>query len=83
MLIHLLQGENGQSQSVELSESQRKRHLIAKRAALEFKDGMAVNLGIGIPTLASNFIPEGVSIDLQVRSHRLLGLWRSRKHFTE
>lgn len=32
------------------------------RAALEFQDGFVVNLGIGIPTLASNFIPEGREI---------------------
>ena len=38
---------------------------IAKRIAQELKDGMYVNLGIGIPTLVSNYIPEGVSIMLQ------------------
>src|SRR6201990_2056347 len=38
---------------------------IAKRIARELKDGMYVNLGIGIPTLVANFIPEGVSIMLQ------------------
>ena len=38
---------------------------IAKRIARELKDGMYVNLGIGIPTLVSNYIPEGVSIMLQ------------------
>jgi 3-oxoacid CoA-transferase subunit B len=38
---------------------------IAKRIAQELKDGMYVNLGIGIPTLVANFIPPGISIMLQ------------------
>lgn len=38
---------------------------IAKRIAQELKDGMYVNLGIGIPTLVANFIPKGISIVLQ------------------
>lgn len=38
---------------------------IAKRIAQELRDGMYVNLGIGIPTLVANFIPEGMSIMLQ------------------
>lgn len=38
---------------------------IAKRIAQELKDGMYVNLGIGIPTLVANFIPKGMSIMLQ------------------
>jgi 3-oxoacid CoA-transferase subunit B len=38
---------------------------IARRIAQELKDGMYVNLGIGIPTLVSNYIPEGISIMLQ------------------
>jgi 3-oxoacid CoA-transferase subunit B len=38
---------------------------IAKRIAQELRDGMYVNLGIGIPTLVANFIPEGISITLQ------------------
>ena len=38
---------------------------IAKRIAFELKDGMYVNLGIGIPTLVSNYIPAGISIMLQ------------------
>ena len=38
---------------------------IAKRIAQELKDGMYVNLGIGIPTLVSNFIPEGVTVIFQ------------------
>jgi 3-oxoacid CoA-transferase subunit B len=38
---------------------------IAKRIAKELKDGMYVNLGIGIPTLVANYIPKGISIMLQ------------------
>jgi 3-oxoacid CoA-transferase subunit B len=38
---------------------------IAKRIAKELKDGMYVNLGIGIPTLVANYIPKGFSIMLQ------------------
>lgn len=38
---------------------------IAKRIAQELADGMYVNLGIGIPTLVANYIPEGVQIMLQ------------------
>lgn len=38
---------------------------IAKRIAQELKDGMYVNLGIGIPTLVSNYIPAGIEVILQ------------------
>lgn len=38
---------------------------IAKRIAREVKDGMYVNLGIGIPTLVANYIPEGIQVELQ------------------
>ena len=38
---------------------------IAKRIAQDLRDGMSVNLGIGIPTLVANFIPTGISIVLQ------------------
>ncbi|HEV8272694.1 MAG TPA: 3-oxoacid CoA-transferase subunit B [Chitinophagaceae bacterium] len=41
------------------------KYAIAKRIAQELKDGMYVNLGIGIPTLVANFIPNGISIMLQ------------------
>lgn len=38
---------------------------IAKRIAQELKDGMYINLGIGIPTLVANYIPPGISVVLQ------------------
>src|SRR5688500_13752397 len=46
---------------------------IAKRIAQELKDGMYVNLGIGIPTLVANYIPESISIMLQ-SENGLLGM---------
>lgn len=41
------------------------RGRIVKRAAKEFRDGMYVNLGIGMPTLAGNFLPDDMNIELQ------------------
>jgi len=41
------------------------QQLIAKRIALELRDGMLVNLGIGIPTLVANFVPAGMHIYFQ------------------
>lgn len=38
---------------------------IAKRIAQELQDGYYVNLGIGIPTLVANFVPEGISVEFQ------------------
>ena len=44
------------------------RHRIAKRIALDFEDGVVVNLGIGIPTLVSDYLPEDVHVLLQTEN---------------
>jgi 3-oxoacid CoA-transferase subunit B len=46
---------------------------IAKRIAQEVKDGMYVNLGIGIPTLVANYLPKGIEVELQ-SENGLLGM---------
>lgn len=49
------------------------KEIIAKRVAQELKDGDLVNLGIGLPTLVANYLPEGVEIMLQ-SENGLIGL---------
>lgn len=49
------------------------REIIARRAALELKDGDVVNLGIGLPTLIPNFLPDDIKVTLQ-SENGLLGM---------
>lgn len=49
------------------------KNQIAKRIAQELKDGYYVNLGIGIPTLVANYVPEGIEVILQ-SENGLLGM---------
>lgn len=69
LTLTLDDAENGKANSpgAELRER------IIKRAALEFKDGMYANLGIGMPMLASNYIPKGMTVVLQ-SENGVLGL---------
>ena len=46
-------------------DKDQEREVIAKRAAKELHDGDVVNLGIGIPTMIPNYLPEGVTVTLQ------------------
>lgn len=47
------------------------REVIARRAALELKDGDVVNLGIGLPTIIPNYLPKGVNLTLQTENGML------------
>lgn len=47
------------------------KQVIAKRVAMELKDGDVVNLGIGIPTLVPNYLKKGVEVILQTENGML------------
>nr|CAD7573924.1 unnamed protein product [Timema californicum] len=68
-----IQKEEGVASMTNLSPAAQMRERIIRRAALEFKDGMYANLGIGIPVLASNYIPPSINVTLQ-SENGILGL---------
>ncbi|CAH0383911.1 unnamed protein product [Bemisia tabaci] len=68
-----LNKKNDESSTVASTPAAEMRERIIKRVALEFKNGMYVNLGIGMPMLASNYILPGMTVTLQ-SENGVLGL---------
>lgn len=48
-----------------IADSKLAKKIIAKRVAKELQDGQLVNLGIGLPTLVANYVPEGINVTFQ------------------
>lgn len=71
--IERLQIRKPEGKPAKDSKAQQLRERIVRRAALEYKDGMNINLGIGIPVLSSNFIPKEITVHLQ-SENGILGL---------
>ncbi|XP_074111163.1 succinyl-CoA:3-ketoacid CoA transferase [Cotesia typhae] len=64
---------NASLKSKKATPATKARDKIIRRAALEFKDGMYINLGIGMPMLAANYIKKGMNVILQ-SENGILGL---------
>lgn len=71
--VHSEENEKNDDQGKLKDSGAKKRQLIARRAAKEFHNGMYVNLGIGIPVLASKFLPPEVEVQLH-SENGILGL---------
>ena len=61
----LLRGDVHFNETPAKMDKEQIRYKIAKRAAKEVSNGMTVNLGIGIPTLLPETVPDNVNIDIQ------------------
>uniref|UniRef100_A0A224XLG4 Succinyl-CoA:3-ketoacid-coenzyme A transferase n=1 Tax=Panstrongylus lignarius TaxID=156445 RepID=A0A224XLG4_9HEMI len=72
----VLKKEGSAQSGVKTTPAAKLRERIIRRLALEFKDGMYANLGIGIPMLASNYIPPEMKVILQ-SENGILGLGSS------
>ncbi|RXK49932.1 3-oxoacid CoA-transferase subunit B [Aquirufa rosea] len=70
---HRIEHRTTDKDLVQLAHQEKAKEIIARRLALEIKDGDYVNLGIGIPTMVANHIPEGMRVILQ-SENGLLGI---------
>ena len=54
-----------------MAKSEEAREIIARRVAQEMRDGYYANLGVGIPVMVANYIPEGIEVVLEAENGML------------